>query len=163
MTSNPSLEHSLRARRSVLKMLETNRAVKELRWKDVLAKADDWEKPVIVEQNDRWRAKNDYEISVVNSQIFQLEQQIAQRDEDARKQTEARAWLEPVKAKALESWLASGGTAAGFEASWPEMERQVLMQETLEILAVQSNTQPRESLAVQPKRKRKTNERKKHQ
>jgi len=140
MTRENNPEKDLQALRNLLKSLEDKCALQAARWEETLAKAPAWKKLQLADTIDRQTARNEHELSVLRWRISELENQITRQAEETRQREAARAWLIPIKAQARESWLNSGGMESAFEASWPEMERKILMQETLESLAVQPGT-----------------------
>jgi hypothetical protein len=59
--------------------------------------------------------------------------------ETNRKRQVARVELKGMKEQALRSWLDSGGSHEGFEGAWPKMEQEILMKDTMELIAEQTN------------------------
>ena len=51
---------------------------------------------------------------------------------EARQVAESERQLEHLKAKALRGYLRAGGTRAGFEEDWPDIERGLLIKATIE-------------------------------
>ena len=133
-------EKNLKALRSLLQSHERKLAIQAARWDEMLSKVPEWKRIPLEETIEKQKARGNHELSVLQHRIADLEASISKQYEEMRQQEAARAWLKPIKEQALESWLHSGGTAAGFESSWPEMEKKILMQNTLDSL----DTQPQQ-------------------
>jgi len=136
------MEKVLEIYRRWLEKREVEHAIHERRREEALAKTSARNQMIVARQFDKWRAREERDISELKFKITLLESQIAERDEEARKRTNARAWLDTVKKQARESWLENGGTLADFVATWPEIERKILLENTMESLTTQPNTKP---------------------
>ena len=71
---------------------------------------------------DRVQARIDELQSIVDAEV-------------TRNRRAARAEFEEKMAKAQKSWLDGGGTQSSFDLVRPEIEKQILMKDTLEVLA----------------------------
>jgi hypothetical protein len=144
------LEDQLRIYQRWLERHEADKAIHAKRRAEYLEKTSDRNKAVTARQFEKAEAREDHDISELKLTIAGIEAQIAERDGEARKRTKARVWLDAAKRRARASWLDSGGTLTDFEVSWPEIERQLLLEDTLETLAIQPGTKRAESSAQQP-------------
>ena len=84
------------------------------------------------ERFDLWQGTYEHHVEQAKQRIEQLQGELDQQSAETHKN--ARAELDEMKASALTSWLAKGGTKDGFDQAWPQLEQDLLKQQTLESL-----------------------------
>ena len=89
----------------------------------------------LAEEEDRRRAINEDPRTIAALQAVE-ERQAAERAEERRQENEARkqreldakaAWAEEYDRR-LQLWVASGGAESDFDAAWPDLKHQILME-----------------------------------
>jgi hypothetical protein len=103
-----ALRQGYQARRAQRQAQEREQALKELR--------EDPRYIAAVRQGERERVARE------------AEAEARRRSEAELRESEARMRLEREKERKRRLWIASGNPAASFEQHWPEIEKQVLME-----------------------------------
>ena len=103
-----ALRQGFQARRAERQAQEREQELKELR--------EDPRYIAAVRQGERERAAREAEVEA------------RRRVEAEQRESEARMRLEREKERKRRLWIASGNPAASFEQHWPEIEKQILME-----------------------------------
>jgi hypothetical protein len=83
-------------------------------------------------QRDLLDSMSQQAISDYENEAKQLQE--ALNSEITARRTAARDAMKTLKQQHLDTWLLNGGTQASFDAAWPEMEKNILLERTTEQL-----------------------------
>lgn len=120
-------------------MMKPSRAEDELRQRLQNARQNNAPKAHIREietQLENLEGLNKQAVESAKAKISELRAEV-KAEEDASQAT-ARAELDALKSKASAAWVANGGTASEFEASWGDMKADILKARALEAMRASS-------------------------